>query len=741
MGTLSHVLHRGARPISVREFADALRAISPPRFPTLGGNSGREVGIAVSGGVDSMALAYLCSHLKSHDRSFHIADNPLTKFRALIVNHRLREGSGEEADAVARAVQDMGMPSDVFPISWLKTGLLGQQGQQPNDLPNLESVARKARYRKLGAMCAFRHYASLLLAHHEDDQYETILMRLLQGHGVRGLRGMKTAQDIPECERVHGARHSGYVDDQRRPKPRYNFSIIRNDAERLRQELRASIDHQMNEQELRQSILDGIDHDDFEKYYQIQLAVSLALSGIDVENGGVMVYRPLLGFPKDRLVATCEANNIPWWEDSTNDDQTLTMRNAVRHMYKNYTLPVALQKPSILALSRRCDQEARALQAEADRLMAQTRILDIVSHIGTASVQFPDYGMSCFPRDKARPLRRRARILRQREVAGLLIRRILEIVTPEEHPIPLANLQNVISRLFPTLSDSPKGQSIPELPKAFVIAGVHFLPIDPVSLSPTQGIPPSQSANQPQAWYLSRTPYPSKRPVPHHRFTYWSIPRHIFGKYTFNPADTTWSRWLPWALWDGRFWVCVRHRLPYRVILQPFALSHAKAFRESLAPADRDRLAAVLKRSAPGKTRYTLPALYLEEHLDLEDMHVRRYYPESPAGLLRYAGDTAALEADPSISDHPRVIDVSKMRLIALPSLDIRIPKLDEWLEYQIRYRRVDPETLEKAAGAKRDCSSFVSGRTLRAGSKDVHGGFRRKGGIIRTKDRKGRRK
>ncbi|KAK5635008.1 hypothetical protein RRF57_010720 [Xylaria bambusicola] len=720
MGTLSRVLHRGAHPISVGEFADALRAISPPRFPNLGGNIGRDVGIAVSGGVDSMALAYLCSRLRSHDLYFRLADNPVTNFRAIVLDHRIREGSSEEAESVARAVRKIGISCDTFSISWLKAGVLGDKAH-PKDLPNLESVARKLRYQKLGHMCAFRRCASLLLGHHEDDQYETVLMRLLQGYGVRGLRGMKAAQDIPECERMHGAYHSGYVDDQRRLNPRYNPSIVRTDYERLRHELMDGIDRQMNEQELRESVLDGIEYGEFEEYYQSKRAVSLDLSGIDVEDGGVMVYRPLLGFSKDRLIATCEANNIPWWEDSTNKDQTLTMRNAVRHMYKNYALPVALQKPSILALSRRCDQEARALEAEADRLLAQTMILDIVPHVGTASVQFPDYGMSRFPRDKSRPLRRRARLLRQREVAGLVIRRIVEIVTPEEHRIPLANLQNVISWLFPALSDSPEGQNTAEKSKDFVIAGVHFAAIDPASSSsPTQGIP-SQSANKPVAWYLSRAPYPSRQPVPHHRFRYWSAPFRSVPD--FNPANAKWSRWLPWALWDGRFWIRMRHRLPYRVIVQPFALLHAKAFRKSLTPKDRNRLKAYLKRYAPGKTRFTLPALYLEEDLDLEDMKPRQYYPESPAGMLRHAGDIAALEADPTISDHPKVIDVSKMRLIALPSLNIQIPNLDKWLEYEIRYRRVDPATLEATNRLK--YTPFVSARSLRSGSAAAAAAYR----------------
>ncbi|KAI0802303.1 hypothetical protein GGR55DRAFT_454335 [Xylaria sp. FL0064] len=722
MGTLSHVLHTGARPIGVHEFAEALRAIAPPRFPTVG-NHQRDVGVAVSGGVDSMALAYLCTRLKKYSHDFTIADNTVSSFRAMVVDHGFREESAQEADAVSRAVRQMGMSCNAYNISWTGAGIPGQY-KHPKELPNFESVARRLRYRKLGNMCSRRWIDSLLLAHHEDDQYETVLMRLLQGHGARGLRGMKSAGHIPECEGLHGVRQSGYVDDQRASRPLYNNNLTRKQYRRLRRELRSRIDRNMHDQELRESNLDGVDGYDFEELYQTKGVVPVDLAGIDVEDGGVMIYRPLLEFPKDRLIATCEANNIPWFEDSTNQDQTLTMRNAVRHMYKNYTLPVALQKPSILALSRRCEKKVRALEAEANRLLAQTIIHDVEPTAGTASVQFPEYGLSSFPRDMSSPSRRSARILRQREVAGYLIRRIISLVTPDdEQTVPLANLQNVISRLFPELSPSLHEKGILEPSKAFVIAGVHSVPINP-SPPPDKGAS-SQSAGD-LAWYLSRTPYSSHQPIPRYRTPYWS-PQNRF--LSFNKADSKWSDWLGWTLWDGRFWVRIRHQLPYRVILQPFERSHAKAFRESLTPEDRDRLGARLKRCAPGKTRYTLPALYLEEELDLNDVKPRRYYPMSPAMIQKYYKNGQPT-TDPT-SDHPRTFDASKLKLIALPSLDVQIPHLDQWLEFEIRYRYIDRATLRTAGSFHR--GSFVSSLRGAAGLK-LRGAERVKGRLKRRR-------
>ncbi|KAI0876355.1 adenine nucleotide alpha hydrolases-like protein [Hypoxylon argillaceum] len=713
MSTLSQVFHTGARPIAVHEFVEAVRAICPPRFPTTTSNIPRPVALAVSGGVDSMALAYLCSRLKMHDPEFQIADNPVSSFRAIIVDHRLREESRQEAISVARALRELGLVADVQQIAWGKA--LGPLYDHPKDLPNFESVARRLRYRKLGARCGHVGIASMFFAHHEDDQYETVLMRLLQGHGVRGLRGMKAASEIPECEGLHRARQSGYVDDQKTPNPYYNSRVPKRQYNALKRELRSSIDRHMHEEERREYILDGIDDYDFGEQHATKGAILVELGNIDVEDGGVTVYRPLLAFSKKRLIATCEANNIPWWEDHTNQDQTLTMRNAVRHMYKNYTLPVALQKPSILALSRRCEQKAQALEAEANRLLSQTIIYDFEPNVGTASVQFPEYDVSRFPRDVSSPFRRRARILRQREVAGLLIRRIIGLVTPEEQEVPLANLQNVISRLFPALSDTTDDRATPDgPPKAFVIAGVHFVPIE---ASRKKNVS-SQCAGGSLSWYLSRTPYPAHLPIPRYRTPYWSA-RYAWRVFR-EEAEPKWSRWLPWALWDGRFWIRARHCLPYRVILQPFLREHAKAFRELLPPEDRDRLAALLKHYAPGKTRYTLPALYLEEDLDLARPRPRWYYPLPPSIVAHdYMHTATAAEADDGIaanidpaSNHPRVPDVSKMKLIALPSLDVQIPGLDAWFEYEIRYRRIDRATLQTAGSFGR--GSFVSPRAGR---------------------------
>ncbi|RYP14909.1 hypothetical protein DL765_006051 [Monosporascus sp. GIB2] len=666
-----------------------------------------------------MALAFLCGRLRSQDRNIKISDNPVSSFCGIIIDHGLREGSFEEAKAVANALGAMNIQSDIYQLSWAH--VLGDY-KHPKELPNFESVARKLRYRMFGGSCSRRRIASLLLAHHEDDQYETLLMRLLQGHGSRGLRGMKKATDIPECEGEYGAYQSGYVEDQKQIHPFYNYNLPKRERKTLRRQLMSSIDRLMQDEELCE-IRDreagggaGVGNDgynfDLPEFDQTKRVLASDVHNIDVEDGGLYIYRPLLEFGKDRVIATCLENNIPWWEDQTNHDATLTLRNAVRRLHKSHDLPTALQKPAILDLARRCERRAQAQSAAANRLLSRAVIHEFEPNIGTAVVQFPDFCRLESRREMRSPERRQARTLQQREIAGILIQKMLALVSPEPETPPLNNLQNVISRLFPALA-SPSESALTSPAKAFSIAGVHLIPVES-NRQPRR----STASRQPLTWYLTRTPYPSHLPLPRFRMPYWSLlkpPKNSHpesdnddGDHSGSSTRLPWSKWMRWELWDNRFWIRLAHRLPYRIIVQPFAKEHAKPFRELLPPDDRNRLLALLKRYAPGKVRYTLPGIYLEEDLDLDNMVPRQDYPSpEPTSEDELRNSRGALN-DP----HP--VDVSNMKLLALPTLGIQVPGVVHRLRYEVRYRRVDRQTLETTGTFHR--GSFVAPRKVRRG-------------------------
>lgn len=132
------------------------------------------VGLAVSGGPDSLAMLYLYARWASTQ-----AGPPRTL--VLTVDHQVRAASRLEADTVAAHAKSLRLPHETL----LWTG--------PKPATSFQEKARDARYRLLRERLA-REDASpraLLTAHTQDDQAETLLMRLGRGSGLSGLAGIK----------------------------------------------------------------------------------------------------------------------------------------------------------------------------------------------------------------------------------------------------------------------------------------------------------------------------------------------------------------------------------------------------------------------------------------------------------------------------------------------------------------------------------------------------------------------
>ncbi len=135
------------------------------------------VALAVSGGPDSLALLHLVARWRAGR-----ADGP-TLF-VLTVDHGLRAESAGEAAFVAQAAAALGLQH--VTLCW--------EGEKPAS--GLAEAAREARYRLMCAHLAGRpeRPRALVTAHTEDDQAETLLMRLARGSGVDGLAGMRAAR-------------------------------------------------------------------------------------------------------------------------------------------------------------------------------------------------------------------------------------------------------------------------------------------------------------------------------------------------------------------------------------------------------------------------------------------------------------------------------------------------------------------------------------------------------------------
>ena len=583
-----------------------------------------------------MALALLFSLLRARDPNIVIGDNPCGGAHAFVVDHKMRPESKNESLAVVTELSKLDhIDAHRLELNWGR--------DDPASIKGIETAARRLRYRALGSACVTYGVDALLLGHHADDVHETVLMRLLRGQSGRGLRGTEPFNDIPECDGLHGLHKSGFLDIMRTNTPPLTYKQRRRDSlslrrrllDDMRSELRLwgddTLEH-LRPKRRRQpddpDMLDGVFADAAERL-ESPAARRASLAQLDTEEGGVRVCRPFLGFAKERLVATCEAHGVRWFEDPTNADPALTERNAVRHVLRSAEVPVALRRPAILDLAARVRARVAAEEDEADALLGSTEVLDLRTNAGTMVVELPDVQPGEDPE-------------RSRTVAGLLLRRLMSAVSPEPQPPPLTSLQGAISRLFPALATPAHPASSPP---SFPAASVLFTRLP----APTP------------RWHLSRAPYPSTQPLP-------SIPLHQpKGMPNYGPMTRIKSHWAwkhrPWALFDGRFWLRLRLRLAGTVTLAPFRPEHAKAFRSALPEADYRRLEQLLLAYAPGKVRWTLPAVYYEGALDVEN------------GVATIGGTRT---------------------LLGLPSLDVRLPGSEKFVQWDVRYKKVDAGVLAR---------------------------------------------
>ena len=122
--------------------------------------------VAVSGGPDSLALAFLAKCLS-------IKNSVRVKY--FLVDHKLRKESSSEAKNVVSILKKIGISCKI--LIW--------NGKKPSS--NIQSVARDKRYSLLAEECKKDKIKSILLGHHLDDLFENFLIRILRGSGLNGL--------------------------------------------------------------------------------------------------------------------------------------------------------------------------------------------------------------------------------------------------------------------------------------------------------------------------------------------------------------------------------------------------------------------------------------------------------------------------------------------------------------------------------------------------------------------------
>ena len=177
----------------------------------------RPLGIAVSGGSDSLALLHL------------LAEWGGALLRCVTVDHQLRKASAGEAAKVAAICAELGIAHDT--LTWD-----GWHGRG-----NLAAEARRARYALMADWAVSHGLAGIALGHTRDDVAETLLMRLARRAGVDGLAAMPPRRaegsvtlhrPLLEVSRANlrlylGARGSEWIDDPSNSDGRYRRTQAR----------------------------------------------------------------------------------------------------------------------------------------------------------------------------------------------------------------------------------------------------------------------------------------------------------------------------------------------------------------------------------------------------------------------------------------------------------------------------------------------------------------------------------
>ncbi|KAL4821313.1 PP-loop family-domain-containing protein [Aspergillus spinulosporus] len=574
-----------------------------------------------------MALAYLCRQWevqrqkqKRQQQEHHIpglvdgntSSRDEASVIAFVVDHKARPESTEEANTVATWLQKLGITTQILPLDWTGIGLSA-----------FETHARRLRFQALGKACRDRGIDALLLGHHQDDNVETTLWRLSSGARGAGLTGISPVARIPECHGLYGVAASGST-----VLARDYWQGERHEIEQTRR------------------------------------------GELPIATGGILIHRPLLSFPKSRLLATCHENGIPYVTDPTNFDPTLTPRNAIRSLLASNSLPRALRSESILSLIGKCQGLIRNSHNLSDKILAsRTTLLGLGLKSGSLTVRFRPAPCTWSSHDEEKGMSPS----RLQELQSLTLRRITDLVSPyEDSHFPLRSYVDFTSRVFHPKPNSPpssaNSDSDPnlELPertsqeeglKAFTVGGVLFQPLASSPLSKGHG-----SDNNHNTWLLTRQPYMRRRepvlrfkvswPTAQFKPTERSLQQHS-GSISKGECN------IPWTLWDNRFWIRAsmtpildsepisqdekEEKKRIHLVIRPLRQSDLTPLRrlhnktktrnpqaQAKKPFDKSfhdydekggerssfdaaSFFAVLDREAPGPSRFTVPVLTLEE--------------------------------------------------------------------------------------------------------------------------------
>ena len=182
--------------------------------------------VACSGGPDSMALLYLLQDIATHRHTTY-------KIGVAIVDHCIRPESKDEVLWLKHQVEELGLP---FYSASFDVPRLSKEYKKSE-----ETIGRQVRYQWLNEIAQSEGYDYISVAHHKDDQAESILAHIIRGSGLNGLTGMSVVQSeyaIPVVRPLLdvtkenllayiGTKHISYCVDSTNEDVRYQRNRIR----------------------------------------------------------------------------------------------------------------------------------------------------------------------------------------------------------------------------------------------------------------------------------------------------------------------------------------------------------------------------------------------------------------------------------------------------------------------------------------------------------------------------------
>ncbi len=293
--------------------------------------------VGVSGGPDSLALLHALHQLApEHGWQLHAAT----------LNHGLRPEAEAEVHFVAELAAAWGLGCTVERAD--VRALAAQPGV------SLEEAARQVRYAFLGRVALRLGAPVIAVGHHADDQVETLLMHLLRGSGLAGLRGM------PPAVQLGALRLSVSSEQYSVSSKQYSVNSEQYSVGRLHADEGVKGVRRADSQSAPGGRSSGPD------------ASSGGYAGGDEQSpasfGDIGLVRPLLPFTREEILAYCRAHDLePRW-DVSNRDETF-FRNRLRHGI------IPQLKEINPNLTRVLSRTAFALQGDYEALAVQRRAL------------------------------------------------------------------------------------------------------------------------------------------------------------------------------------------------------------------------------------------------------------------------------------------------------------------------------------------------------------------------------